>query len=101
MKTLKLQLEETRHQLAIAQREGNYEKASRLKFSTIPELERALERDQTPSVSDGSTPSMLHDRVTSDDIARVVAKTTGIPVASLLRGEKEKLVHVCICNISW
>ena len=37
---------------------------------------------------------MLHDRVTSDDVARVVAKATGIPVQSLLKGEKEKLVHV-------
>ena len=37
---------------------------------------------------------MLHDRVTSADIARVVAKATGIPVQSLLKGEREKLVHV-------
>ena len=37
---------------------------------------------------------MLHDRVTSDDISRVVAKATGIPVQSLLKGEREKLVHV-------
>ena len=38
--------------------------------------------------------AMLHDRVTSADIARVVAKATGIPVQSLLKGEREKLVHV-------
>ena len=39
-------------------------------------------------------PIYIHDRVTSDDVARVVAKATGIPVQSLLKGEKEKLVHV-------
>jgi hypothetical protein len=38
--------------------------------------------------------TLLHDRVTSDDIARVVAKATGIPVTNLLKGEKEKLIHV-------
>lgn len=37
---------------------------------------------------------MLHDRVTSNDIARVVAKATGIPVTNLLKGERDKLVHV-------
>ena len=39
---------------------------------------------------------MLHDRVTSNDIARVVAKATGIPVQNLLKGEKDKLVHVSL-----
>ena len=41
---------------------------------------------------------MLGERVTSDDIARVVARTTGIPVQSLLKGERERLVHVRISN---
>jgi ATP-dependent Clp protease ATP-binding subunit ClpB len=43
----------------------------------------------------GSLQGMLHDRVTSNDIARVVAKMTGIPVQNLLKGERDKLVHVC------
>lgn len=46
---------------------------------------------------DGSVgTTLIHDRVTSSDIARVVAKATGIPVQSLLKGEKEKLVHVSL-----
>ncbi|KZV60384.1 P-loop containing nucleoside triphosphate hydrolase protein [Peniophora sp. CONT] len=91
-KNLKKTLEDTRYQLEKAQREGNYELASRLRFSTIPELERQLPENDT-SVEDDAN-SMLHDRVTSDDIARVVAKATGIPVQNLLKGERDKLVHM-------
>lgn len=68
----------------------------------IPELEAKLPKDQDgeslgPSDDGGSTPGgmpFLHERVTSSDIARVVAKATGIPVQSLLKGEREKLTHV-------
>ena len=49
-------------------------------------------------MEEGTIP-MLHERVTSDDVARVVAKATGIPVQSLLKGEKEKLVHVRLCSV--
>jgi ATP-dependent Clp protease ATP-binding subunit ClpB len=98
IKNLKSQIEDRLYDLTTAQREGQYEKASQLKFSTIPELERQLEEEQNPipETEDGSQPAMtmLHDRVTSDDIARVVAKATGIPVTNLLKGEKEKLIHV-------
>ena len=79
----------------IAQRQGQFERASRLMYSTIPELERQLpaEREKGEEEEEGPL-AMLHDRVTSADIARVVAKATGIPVQSLLKGEREKLVHV-------
>ena len=49
-----------------------------------------------PGQEDIESPlAMLHDRVTSNDIARVVAKSTGIPVQNLLKGERDRLVHVC------
>ncbi|TEB28802.1 P-loop containing nucleoside triphosphate hydrolase protein, partial [Coprinellus micaceus] len=93
IKTTKQALEDAKHQLEVAQRQGNYELASRLRFSTIPDLERKLptEKDE----GDVESPlAMLHDRVTSNDIARVVAKATGIPVQNLLKGERDKLVHM-------
>ena len=97
-KNLKKQLEEAKHQLEVAQRLGQYEKASQLRFSTIPELQRQLPSDteiKNKELEDeGKLSGMLHDRVTSDDIARVVAKATGIPVTNLLKGERDKLVHV-------
>lgn len=67
-----------------------------LRYSTIPELERQLPTENESREDHESPLSMLHDRVTSDDIARVVAKSTGIPVQNLLKGERDKLVHVRI-----
>ncbi|KAE9397053.1 P-loop containing nucleoside triphosphate hydrolase protein [Gymnopus androsaceus JB14] len=96
IKNLKERLEETKYQLEVAQRQGQYELASRLRFSTIPELEAQLPKEDsdTSMTQDGGPLSMLHDRVNPNDIARVVAKATGIPVQNLLKGEKDKLVHM-------
>lgn len=79
----------------MAQRQGQYERASQLRFGTIPDLERQLPKDGELKEENAEGPlAMLHDRVTSNDISRVIAKATGIPVQNLLRGEREKLVHV-------
>jgi ATP-dependent Clp protease ATP-binding subunit ClpB len=95
IKDLKKQLEDAKHEFEVAQRHGQYDKASQLRFGTIPELERQLPRDSEMKDDAEESPlSMLHDRVTSNDIARVVAKATGIPVQNLLKGERDKLVHV-------
>ena len=96
VKTAKERLERAKYELEVAQREGQYEKASRIRFGTIPELMKQLPRESEGKAEESSDSplSMLHDRVTSSDIARVVARATGIPVQNLLKGEKEKLVHV-------
>ena len=98
IKDVKERLEDAKRELEIAQRQGQYERASRLRYATIPELERQLpaERERGDGEEAEGPLAMLHDRVTSADIARVVAKATGIPVQSLLKGEREKLVHVSI-----
>lgn len=93
IKETKRKLEEAKYELEVAQREGRYEQASKLRFATIPELERQLP-SETEQAEGTSGTTLIHDRVTSSDIARVVARATGIPVQSLLKGEKEKLVHV-------
>ncbi|TDL26495.1 P-loop containing nucleoside triphosphate hydrolase protein [Rickenella mellea] len=95
IKDTKQRLENAKHELDVAQREGQFERASRLRYSTIPELQVLLPKDIDQSDEAASSRfSMLHDRVTSSDIAKVVAKATGIPVQNLLKGEKEKLVHM-------
>ncbi|KAJ7509582.1 P-loop containing nucleoside triphosphate hydrolase protein [Mycena galericulata] len=95
-KDIKQRLEDAKHQLDVAQRDGDFEKASRLRFSTIPDLMRQLpdENERAKSENAESPLAMLHDRVTSNDIARVVARSTGIPVQNLLKGERDKLVHM-------
>lgn len=95
IKDIKKRLEDAKYELEVSQRQGQFEIASRLRFSTIPELERQLPAQGEPGEQDAESPlAMLHDRVTSNDISRVVAKATGIPVQNLLKGERDKLVHV-------
>ncbi|KAF8159220.1 hsp78-like protein [Crassisporium funariophilum] len=94
IKDTKKRLEEAKHQLDVAQRQGQYELASRLRFSTIPDLEKQLPTESDTEAHEESPLAMLHDRVTSNDISRVVAKATGIPVQNLLKGERDKLVHM-------
>ena len=94
IKDIKKRLAEAKHQLEVAQREGQYELASRLRFATIPDLERQLPSESESEAMEESPMAMLHDRVTSNDISRVVARATGIPVQNLLKGERDKLVHV-------
>jgi len=89
IKDTKLRLEKAKHELDVAQRHGNYERASQLRFSTMPDLERQLPKE-SEFAKDGEEPegplAMVHERVTSNDIARVVAKATGIPVQNLMKG---------------
>lgn len=97
IKKAKENLEQARMELDQAQREGNFAKASELRYATIPEYEQKLRpqenNEQGASASD-SADNLIHDSVTADDIAGVVARTTGIPVTKLMSGEVEKLVHM-------
>ncbi|KAJ4380861.1 chaperone ATPase hsp78 [Didymella sp. IMI 355093] len=88
-------LEKAKVELEQARREGNYAKAGQLQYSTIPELESKLPKDDEAAMGAGSRPdSLLHDSVTADDIASVVSRTTGIPLSKLNAGDMEKLVHM-------
>ncbi|QDS74160.1 chaperone ATPase hsp78 [Venturia effusa] len=90
LKRAKEKLEKARLDLEIAQREGNFAKASELRYATIPKLEESISQEEGTK-SDGS---LIHDSVTADDIAAVVSRTTGIPVTKLMAGDVEKLVHM-------
>lgn len=86
-------LEKAKLELEQARREGNFAKAGQLQYSTIPELEQKLPKEDENTA--GSRPdSLLHDSVTAEDIASVVSRTTGIPLSKLNAGDMEKLVHM-------
>ncbi|KAG0169696.1 chaperone ATPase hsp78 [Apophysomyces sp. BC1015] len=91
IKKVKEDLEQARVDLDAAQRAGNFQRASELRYGTIPNLEKRL---PTESPDEDNPDSFVHERVTSDDIARVVSRMTGIPVRNLMRGEREKLLHM-------
>ncbi|KAK9370655.1 P-loop containing nucleoside triphosphate hydrolase protein [Lipomyces kononenkoae] len=90
IKTAQSDLERARIDLEIAQRTGDFAMASELRYSKIPALERLVPKDGDSK----RTASLLHDAVTSDDIARVVSRMTGIPTQNLMRGERDRLLYM-------
>lgn len=82
-------LDAARVELDQAQREGNFARASELRFGIIPDLEKKVPKD-----GEKSERILIHDAVTADDIAAVVSRVTGIPVSKLTSGHIEKLVHM-------
>ena len=95
IKSAKARLEEAREEIERAEREADLERAAKLKFGEVPELEKAIvEGEERLAELHSSGGSMLTEEVTEEDIAEVVAKWTGIPVSRLLEGEVEKLIHM-------
>ena len=76
-----------------AQREYDLEQAAQLQYGRIPELRRALEAEEAVA-QQGRDASLLRDKVTEEEIARIIERWTGIPVAKLMEGEREKLLHL-------
>lgn len=93
VKQIQEDLDKARFELEQAQREGNFARASELRFSTIPALEHRLPTE-AESAKPSEEDSLVHDAVTPDDIANVVSRITGIPVTKLTSGHIEKLVHM-------
>ena len=93
VKRLKGEIEKMHAEIESAQRRYEYETAARLKYSDLPALERQLEEAEKLSEERKAT-SMLRDTVTEEEISAIVAKWTGIPVAKLMEGEREKLLHL-------
>ena len=88
---LKSQLNDARIDLDRAMREQEYQKASKLNYEVIPDIEKKL---AAAEAVEQSGPRMVNDQVTDEDIAAVVAAWTGIPVDKLRQGEQEKLLHL-------
>ncbi len=91
---LKQQLEDARQELALAQRAGDYAKASELQYGRIPELDKRIHDADAGSAQPSKRPRMLKEEVDEEDIADVVAKWTNIPVSRLMEGEIQKLIHM-------
>lgn len=93
VKKIQEDLDKARFELEQAQREGNFARASELRFGVIPTLEQKLPTDQE-GTENKDNDTLIHDSVTGDDIANVVSRITGIPVSKLTSGHIEKLVHM-------
>ena len=89
---LKSEIERVNGEIEAAQRNADYEHAAKLKYSTLPELNRKLEQAQNSEKNDKN--ALLRDTVTDEEIAKVVSRWTGIPLSKLMEGEREKILHL-------
>ena len=92
VKDLKSEIERVNAEIETAQRNYEYEKAAKLRYSTLPDLEKRLAEAQKNS--EKRSASLLRDTVTEEEIARIVARWTGIPISKLMEGEREKILHL-------
>ena len=90
---LRKELEAANAELERAQRQYDLNRAAELQYGRIPELQRALEAEEAVA-QQSKEDSLLRDKVTEEEIARIIQRWTGIPVSKLMEGEREKLLHL-------
>ena len=91
---LREEIEQVNAQIEKAQREYDLNRAAELKYGRLPQLQRELAEEEKIAESEKQRRTLLRDKVTEEEIARIVARWTGIPVAKLMEGEREKLLHL-------
>ena len=91
LQTIREQIEQTNAAIEKAEREYDLNKAAELKYGRLPELQKQLAEQEQRAEAAGQD-NLLRDRVTDEEIARIVARWTGIPVEKLVEGEREKLL---------
>ena len=90
---LREQIEELNRQMEAAEQSYDLQKAAELKYGRLPEVKRQLEEEERRAQS-AKESNILRDRVTDEEIAKIVERWTGIPVSRLVQGEREKLLHL-------
>ena len=93
VQSLRAEVESTKAEIEKATRTGDYAKAGELQYGKLPTLQKQLEEEEKLAEAKKES-SLLRDRVTDDEIARIVARWTGIPVSKLVEGEREKLLRL-------
>ncbi len=88
---IKAEIEKVRHDIENAEREADLETAAKLKYGTLPELERQLKEAKN---NQGKKNTLLKEEIDDEDIAQVVSKWTGVPVSKLVESESKKLIEM-------
>ena len=91
---LREEIERVNSEIARAEREYDLNRAAELKYGELPRLQRELAQEEAIAEQSKGEDSLLRDRVTEEEIARIVGRWTGIPVSKLMEGEREKLLHL-------
>ncbi len=88
---LREQIDAVNSEIQVAQMEGNLEKAAELSYGTLPSLKKQLEQQEAAGAADLS---LVHEKVSDEEIARIISRWTGIPVAKLTESERNKTLHL-------
>ena len=91
---LREEIEDVNGKIAKAEREYDLNKAAELKYGRLPQLKKELEEEEAIAESAKKADSLLRDKVTEEEIAKIICRWTGIPVSKLMEGEREKLLHL-------
>ena len=91
---LREDIEQVNSDIARAEREYDLNKAAELKYGRLPSLQKELEEEEVIAEKAKSGDSLLRDKVTDEEIARIICRWTGIPVSKLMEGEREKLLNL-------
>ena len=92
LSSLREEIEEVNRQIQIASQEGNLEKAAELSYGKLPALKQTLLNEEEKVKNSGH--SLVHENVSDEEIARIISRWTGIPVAKLTEGERTKILHL-------
>ena len=91
---LREEVEQVNGEIERAERDYDLNKAAELKYGKLPSLKKQLEEEEAKAERSKESNSLLRDKVTEEEIARIVGRWTGIPVSKLMEGEREKLLHM-------
>ena len=94
VQTLKEELERARYELDVASRKGDLAKMSELQYGIIPQIQKEISSAENKEKDSKNEYQLLRNKVTDNEIAEVVSRATGIPVAKMLEGEKHKLLNM-------
>ena len=91
---LKEELENINNQIAQAKREYNLEKAAELQYGKLPAVQKQIEEAEAKAKESGNGESLVHESVTEEEIAKIISRWTGIPVAKLSESERQKTLNL-------
>ena len=91
---LREEIEDVNAEIEAAERKYDLNKAAELKYGKLPQLQKELQEKEHLAEENSGRNTLLRDKVTEEEIARIIERWTGIPVAKLMEGERDKLVHL-------
>ncbi len=94
IRAIKKEMDAARHEMEVAERGGDLQKASEIKYGKLPDLEKRLKEEEQIAQSRSGDTTLLKEEVGEEDIAEVVSRWTGIPVTKMMTGEREKLLRL-------